>query len=1504
MEAFHLAREREQEEEKRGRGLEGKDERDQEANGAVGSRTCTTCQMVGVTRSLGHRGNCSTMTAQEKAAAVRRRNASGNAIANARRETGTRRTPERVAAVRGRNATANARRAAASKPVCGACVARAGLITARRNRKWKGHKGKCIGGAGRMQNADDWSTFADTEVHDCGSFFDADRQCAFCGALRFEAEMSMPQMCCKKGQIDVPPMMFRRTRGKKRRRSYTFSMVPPPVLRGVLEQSKGIEKHALYHLNGAFAMTYPMNKTATDCKVATGRRDDMSKKAWYDRSVHAFTIFGKHVRGTPPLKAPLGKESRNVQVYFETPADQKKLRFKFLAKNFHPMSGSKPRHVKCRSQLRKLSGKLSAEVLKSNSYAADFQRASAIKGPGVQIVVQADRGKRPKNYESRGMNEFAAIVRGDGPRRFMVRQRKRKDAWAAAQQSNKKTAGGSKNAGADAPPQQKDSDEEEETKETAQEIADREEYKAGIGNPRDLVLSINDTEWNTINSKHRSYDALGYPLLGEADGFALEPVREEKKIRLNARGEFTHLPVATTATTQREFYAHRLAVRPEKSDLERDQRVNTITTAQALKLPPVERQGVIDGVNPYTTLAVDRESYLFNKLKRRKRETTEDAKEAEELRRLSTALSKIEGVVVDPGAAADMNGEDANVRYTKRRLSKAARKKRSQKAAKAFRNTLSMNPAVRARGRFQVSHRKKGGRQPEHYNALHRSGPLFQQYCTDMGAKLLQSDLEYLELPKVQKNKLRADVYKNVVKAVKGKKGNTAGRPVQRKILPASFIGSPRHMRKCYRKAMAMVRKEGKPSLFITMTCNPKWPEIIDACRHMKGGQETRTDIQTRVFKCKLEALMNDLTKKHVLGRSVGHIQVTEWQKRGLPHAHILLVLDRNFRPTTAEDVDRVVKAEFPPNTKENELLRNLVGRHQTHKCKEESCRHDTPQGEPTCAKNFPMAYSPFTNCDGDSYPQYRRRHIPSDVWKPPSAWRNGSTPVHNSNVVPYNPYLLLKYRCHINVEIVTHISAVKYLYKYVYKGHDRVVAKVSRVDGDGEVINEIQGYMDGRYICTSEALWRLFKFRTHADSHSVQELGLYLPGEHAVAFNTDTEAEQIVEQLQKPRTTLEAWFDANKAAGNDAEGVQTRSLLYVDFPEHFTYSQGRDGADASWTRRIKKLRVVGRLHWVDPSHNELYRLRQLLTRVPGATSFRDLLDGQKTFDDAVRFQFPQLLDDDTQWHLLMAEACEWQTAAQMRQLLVRILLLDAPPAKPRALWDKFKSQFTFPRETTDDALYAIERLLQEASGKTLADFKLPKPSTCKTEAVPYLVHVERPSRTERATATDYMNDNYPLCDYHQKNAFDTIIAGVDDPTKGNVHFISAPAGTGKTFLNKLLLNACRAKGQVALATAYAGIAALLMPGGRTSHYRFMLPLGAVEGSQCGYTGTGLTEKIKTQTSKSSAERRQVHKKAKCRVLQEASIIIWDEITMANEFEITVRQQRQPCTKATVDGGI
>ena len=53
--------------------------------------------------------------------------------------------------------------------------------------------------------------------------------------------------------------------------------------------------------------------------------------------------------------------------------------------------------------------------------------------------------------------------------------------------------------------------------------------------------------------------------------------------------------------------------------------------------------------------------------------------------------------------------------------------------------------------------------------------------------------------------------------------GETDARAVGKRIvLPASFVGGPRQMNKLYQDAMGIVRRLGKPDLFITMTCNPK----------------------------------------------------------------------------------------------------------------------------------------------------------------------------------------------------------------------------------------------------------------------------------------------------------------------------------------------------------------------------------------------------------------------------------------------------------------------------------------------------------------------------------------------------------------------------------------------------------------------------------------------------------------------------------------------------------
>ena len=97
-------------------------------------------------------------------------------------------------------------------------------------------------------------------------------------------------------------------------------------------------------------------------------------------------------------------------------------------------------------------------------------------------------------------------------------------------------------------------------------------------------------------------------------------------------------------------------------------------------------------------------------------------------------------------------------------------------------------------------------------------------------------------------------------------------------------------MQQNYQDAMAIVRKYGEPDLFITFTCNPRWKEIEE---QLFPGQtpSDRPDLIARVFKFKLNELIDDIIKKHIFGRTVAHIFVIEFQKRGLSHSHMLIIM-------------------------------------------------------------------------------------------------------------------------------------------------------------------------------------------------------------------------------------------------------------------------------------------------------------------------------------------------------------------------------------------------------------------------------------------------------------------------------------------------------------------------------------------------------------------------------------------------------------------------------------
>ncbi|KAK9058181.1 hypothetical protein SSX86_023021 [Deinandra increscens subsp. villosa] len=163
-------------------------------------------------------------------------------------------------------------------------------------------------------------------------------------------------------------------------------------------------------------------------------------------------------------------------------------------------------------------------------------------------------------------------------------------------------------------------------------------------------------------------------------------------------------------------------------------------------------------------------------------------------------------------------------------------------------------------------------------NVLLFGGRLLQQFVVDVYIKIETSRLQFYELNQA---KIRADLYQGIVDCVNVGEVNP-NRVGRRIVLPASFIGGPRDMRRRFLDAMTIVQDDGKPDLFLTMTCNPGWPEITD---NLKAGQtaQDRPELVSRVFRAKLEDLKEQLFKKHILGKVKSYVYVIEFQKRDGP---------------------------------------------------------------------------------------------------------------------------------------------------------------------------------------------------------------------------------------------------------------------------------------------------------------------------------------------------------------------------------------------------------------------------------------------------------------------------------------------------------------------------------------------------------------------------------------------------------------------------------------------
>nr|XP_027090441.1 uncharacterized protein LOC113711476 [Coffea arabica] len=488
--------------------------------------------------------------------------------------------------------------------------------------------------------------------------------------------------------------------------------------------------------------------------------------------------------------------------------------------------------------------------------------------------------------------------------------------------------------------------------------------------------------------------------------------------------------------------------------------------------------------------------------------------------------------------------------------------------------------------------------QTDQSNLLH-IGRLLQQYSVGTYVKLETSRLEF---HRGKQNKLRTEAYQGLLDVIA--KGSTNASNVgKRIILPASFIGGPRDMRRRYMDAMTLVQRYGKPDIFLTMTCNPSWPEIKN---HLLETDEcqNRPDLITRVFRAKIEQLKEDLFKKHLFGHVAAYTYVIEFQKRGLPHAHFLIILKEQSKMFSPEEYDNIVCAELP-DRHQSPYLYSLVIKHMLHgPCGSMNPSNPCMRQNHKCRNNYPKDFSEYTKHGKNSYPIYRRRDDGSKVYI-------RQHELDNRWIVPYNPYLLAKYDCHINVEICSAIEAVKYIYKYIYKGHDRVMYQLTAEQAD-KIIDEIKNFQSARWVCAPEAMWRIYAFDLNLISPSVILLQLHLENYQSMCFDENRPLTDVIQDDRLSRTMLTEFFSMNQT-NKDAENL---NLLYKEFPQHFVWDEAS-------------------------SFKEAAELRGLLHIDNGA---------EECLSEAILYKMPQCL----------------------RQLFA-VILVHCSPADPHKLWSKFQ---------------------------------------------------------------------------------------------------------------------------------------------------------------------------------------------------------------------------------------
>ena len=305
-----------------------------------------------------------------------------------------------------------------------------------------------------------------------------------------------------------------------------------------------------------------------------------------------------------------------------------------------------------------------------------------------------------------------------------------------------------------------------------------------------------------------------------------------------------------------------------------------------------------------------------------------------------------------------------------------------------------------------------------------------------------------------------------------------------------------------------------------------------------------------------------------------------------------------------------------------------------------------------------------------------------------------------------------------------------------------------------------------------------------------------------------------------------------------------------------------------------------------------------MLSVAKNLQSFEDLRTFRNVVYDTIREAcFARgLLDDDGEWRRSLDEAKEYQTGFILRALFV-VILRDCIPSEPLALWRHYKAficddlarsllRLGIPNpseELVDDyGLYLIQQSLTWGANRTMKDVGMIPPVRDWNVLLGNSLLQDQLQFDPTAELRELV-DSLALLNDDQTLAFNQVLQSVLTDQK-KTFFVVGAAGAGKTFLYRTLCHAVRSRSLVVLCVAFSGIAALLLPGGRTAHSMFKIPFDILDDSICSIAKTSSLATL----------------------LKMTQLLIWDECSAQNRFafEAVDRTLRDLRDRNEMFGGI